>query len=89
MNKIWIWTFLMSALASSAQDKGFTFKHRWEEIIQKAKVEHKYIFVDCYASWCGPCKEMDRNVYSDDSLVGWMGEDTKANILYKLGNACA
>ncbi len=28
----------------------------WEQIKEKAKAEHKYIFVDCYATWCGPCK---------------------------------
>lgn len=38
---------------------------KWSEILEKAKAEHKYIFVDCYATWCGPCKWMDENVYAD------------------------
>lgn len=40
----------------------------WQQILAKAKAENKYIFVDCYASWCGPCKEMDRDVYPKDSV---------------------
>lgn len=28
----------------------------WKEVLQKAAAEHKRVFVDAYASWCGPCK---------------------------------
>src|SRR2546421_12117189 len=44
----------------------------WEEIKQKARTEGKYIFVDCYASWCAPCKQMDKDVYSNDSVADHM-----------------
>ena len=27
-----------------------------EEACKKAKTENKPIFLDCYTSWCGPCK---------------------------------
>lgn len=35
----------------------------WEQIKAKARASNKYIFVDCYATWCGPCKKMDKEVY--------------------------
>jgi thioredoxin-related protein len=41
----------------------FDEKLGWEKIKEKAKREKKYIFVDCYATWCGPCKGMDKDVY--------------------------
>lgn len=35
----------------------------WEQVKQKAKAENKFIFVDAYATWCAPCKKMDKEVY--------------------------
>jgi thioredoxin-related protein len=46
----------------------FEQRFSWAEILAKAKSENKYIFVDCYASWCGPCKMMDRQVYPDPAV---------------------
>lgn len=28
----------------------------WKDVLQKAAAAHKRVFVDAYASWCGPCK---------------------------------
>jgi thioredoxin-related protein len=44
----------------------------WNDIIKKAKNENKYIFVDCYTTWCGPCKRMDEEVYVKDSVGNFM-----------------
>lgn len=40
----------------------------WEEIFEKAKNEQKYIFIDCYTTWCGPCRLMDSIVYVDKEV---------------------
>lgn len=55
----------------TAIGNGINFDERltWEQIKTKAKRENKWIFVDCYATWCAPCKLMDRNVYPLD-MVG-------------------
>lgn len=44
----------------------------WDQIKEKAKKENKYIFVDCYTTWCGPCKRMDDEVYVKDSIGNFM-----------------
>src|ERR1700750_930968 len=40
----------------------------WQQVLIKAKKESKYIFVDCFATWCGPCRLMDRNVFTQKSV---------------------
>ena len=37
---------------------GFGQTREWKKVIKKAKKEKKLIFVDCYTSWCGPCRQM-------------------------------
>ncbi len=56
---------LILQLAAAAQEKGMQFEHgsSWKSIVKKAKAENKYIFVDCYTTWCGPCKFMSANVF--------------------------
>jgi len=45
---------------------GIEFEHSaWQEILQKAKKENKLIFIDAYTTWCGPCKMMAKNVFTD------------------------
>jgi len=41
----------------------------WKEVQAKARTENKMIFMDCYASWCGPCKYMDRMIFPQ-KMVG-------------------
>ncbi|MCS3801032.1 thioredoxin family protein [Niastella sp. OAS944] len=46
----------------------------WQQVVKKAKEENKLIFVDCYATWCKPCKLMDREVYTDDTVGSFMND---------------
>jgi len=47
----------------------------WDRVLAKAKAGHKYIFVDCYATWCGPCKWMDANVYTKKEVGEVINKD--------------
>jgi len=40
----------------------------WATLKAKARQENKYIFLDCYATWCGPCKSMEQWVFPVDSI---------------------
>lgn len=46
----------------------------WKEVVAKAKMEKKCIFVDCYTTWCAPCRKMDREVYSMQDVGKYFDE---------------
>ncbi|MBR4367151.1 MAG: thioredoxin family protein [Bacteroidaceae bacterium] len=43
-----------------------------EEASAKAKAENKLIFLDCFTTWCGPCKKMARDVFPQDKVGAYM-----------------
>lgn len=44
------------------------FTGTWQQALNKAKKENKYIFLDAYASWCGPCKMMKHKTFTDKAV---------------------
>jgi thioredoxin-related protein len=52
--------------AQADTTKGIQWSTRisWKDILKKAKKENKFIFVDVFTTWCGPCKLMDKEVYT-------------------------
>ncbi len=71
---------IMLNASASAQDKsteGMQFEHlpTWKDVIAKAKKENKLVFLDCYTTWCGPCKMMSSQVFSQKNV----GEFYNAN----------
>lgn len=61
--------FLLLSLAFAlplwAGDEGIVFfEGTLAEAQEKAAQERKLIFMDAYTSWCGPCKQMSKNVFT-------------------------
>lgn len=51
-----------------AQGINFADSLSFSELLQKAKLDKKYLFLDVYATWCGPCKYMDSQIYPNKEV---------------------
>lgn len=76
--------FLLLFSIIQAQDKGIRFEHNsgWKAILAKAKTENKYILVDCFTTWCGPCRYMDTNIFPIQE-VGTFFNDRFINVKFQ------
>jgi thioredoxin 1 len=60
-----------SLIACAPQnDKGGIqfFDGTLQEALNKAKIEQKPIFIDIYATWCGPCKMLKRKTFTNKDV---------------------
>lgn len=49
--------------------------YQWNEGYPLAKKEGKIILVDAYTDWCGWCKKMDRDTYSNPAIIQTLNKD--------------
>jgi thioredoxin-related protein len=65
--------------------QGMKFEHgiSWANIQAKAKAENKYIFMDAFTTWCGPCKHMAANIFPM-ATVGDFFNDKFINVKVQL-----
>jgi thioredoxin-related protein len=47
----------------------------WDEAIAANKKEPKKLLVDVYTEWCGWCKKMDKNVFTDPVIEAYVKEN--------------
>ena len=75
MKRVFLCLALIAAMVMGveAQNRSITFEQtqEWKKIVKKAKKEKKLIFIDCYTSWCGPCKMLASKVFTQDVVADY------------------
>lgn len=77
-----IFLIVLATSTTYAQEEGIKFFNgSWNELKEKAKKENKPFFVDIYAVWCGPCKWMSKNTFTNRQVGDYANQNY---IAYKL-----
>jgi thiol-disulfide isomerase/thioredoxin len=74
---------LLSPLHTFATGIDFHHDLTLQEALDKAKREGKLVFMDCYTSWCGPCKRLAASVFTD-SAVGAYFNNNYINVKFDM-----
>lgn len=72
MRSIISFLFFLSAVSINAQ------KINWmtmNEALAAQKEEPKKIVMDVYTNWCGPCKLMDKNTFSNKDVINYINDN--------------
>lgn len=71
-----IHSFAENNPTSKSKSEGITgiqfFSGTFKQALAKAKQEKKLVLVDCYTTWCGPCKYLKTKVFTDKALGDFM-----------------
>ena len=60
---------------SAQQEQGIRFfKGTFEAALQEAQRQGKPLFVDFYATWCVPCKKMEKTVFTQPEVGAYFNE---------------
>jgi thioredoxin-related protein len=70
---------------TAQENEGIKFENglSWEQIIEKAKKENKYVFIDTYTTWCAPCKQMEKEIFPQKNVGDFFNKNF-INVKYQI-----
>ncbi len=73
-SRILLFLLLLATATTHAQGVNFEEKLSWPKILAKAKSEDKYIFVDFFTTWCGPCRAMRAMLLTQPAAASYFND---------------
>lgn len=69
MKKTYVTLSLLLLCGALMAQGGIKFNEgQWNDLLAKAKAQNALIFVDAYTTWCGPCKMMASQVFTQKEV---------------------
>lgn len=72
MKYIFLFFILFSLGSPWGAAQEITFQNEgYEQVLSKARRENKPVFIDFYATWYGPCKQLEATVFVDPEVIAY------------------
>lgn len=79
MKKTILFTVILAFFTFSqsySQNRSINFTDKpFADLLAMAKKENKMVFMDAFAVWCGPCKWMSANIFTNDTVADFYNKN--------------
>ncbi len=69
---LWLVICIVALPSCDRRPRGFT-DQGYNEAMAEARVSGRLFLVDATATWCGPCRMMDKETWTDERVLSWIG----------------
>ena len=53
----------------------YFYELSYEDALKMAKQQGRKLFIDCYTTWCGPCKYMSETVFKQENVGDFLNQN--------------